>query len=66
MNSFDIGGYASLLIQQHGEWAEWKATERAVALLGIKDYEGVEAFLQVAEAIATLQSATAAYRGLLH
>lgn len=66
MNSFDIGGCASLLIQQHGEWAEWKATERAVALLGTEDYEGVEAFLLVAEAIGRLQRANAAYGGLLH
>ena len=66
MNSFDIGGCASRLIQQHGEWAEWKATERAVALLGTKDYEGVEAFLLVAEAIARLRCANAAYGGLLH
>ncbi len=66
MSSFDIGGCASLLIQQHGEWAEWKATERAVALLGTEDYEGVEAFLLVAEAIARLQCTDAAYRGLLH
>ena len=66
MNSFDIGGCASLLIQQHGEWAEWKATERAVALLGTEDHEGVEAFLLVAEVISRLQSASAACGSLLH
>jgi hypothetical protein len=58
MPDIDIWRCAKLMVDQHGEWAQIEAIDKATLMVGCGDLVGQHVWLRVFEAIGEMQSAS--------